>query len=56
LSPDADLEVRVSTIVAVIVGVVLAAATITGVAKSVSDHGHHSTGTPAAAVTLYGSN
>jgi hypothetical protein len=49
-----------STIVAVIVGVVLAAATIAGVAKSVSDHGHHSTGTSgsgngAAVVQLYGS-
>jgi hypothetical protein len=50
----------VSTVVAVIVGVVLAAATIAGVAKSVSDHGHHSTGTAgggsgAAVVQLYGS-
>jgi hypothetical protein len=48
--------VRVSTIVAIIVGVVLAGATIAGVTKSVTDHGHHSTGTPAAAVKLYGSN
>jgi hypothetical protein len=45
----------VSTVVAVIIGVVLLAATIAGVSKSVSDHGHHSTGTPAAAVVLYGS-
>jgi hypothetical protein len=49
------VEVRVSTIVAVIVGVVLAAATIAGVTKSVTDHGHHSTGTPANSVALYGS-
>jgi len=45
----------VSTAVAVIVGFVLAAATIAGVAKSVTDHGHHGTGTPAASVQLYGS-
>jgi hypothetical protein len=45
----------VSTAVAVIIGFVLAAATIAGVAKSVTDHGHHSTGSPAASVKLYGS-
>jgi hypothetical protein len=45
----------VSTIVAVVVGFVLVAATIAGVSKSVTDHGHHNTGTPAAAVVLYGS-
>jgi hypothetical protein len=51
-----EQEVRVSTIVSVVVGVVLVAATIVGVAKSVSDHGHHTTpGTPAASVSLYGS-
>lgn len=43
-----------STAVAVIVGVVLLAATVAGVAKSVSDNGARSTGTPAASVTLYG--
>ncbi len=44
-----------STAVAVIVGFVLAAATIAGVAKSVTDHGHHSTGNTGASVQLYGS-
>lgn len=44
-----------STAVALIVGVVLAAATIAGVTKSVTDHGHHSTGSTTANVTLYGS-
>jgi hypothetical protein len=41
--------------VAIIVGAFLVVATVTGVAKSVSDHGHHSTGAPSAQVTLYGS-
>lgn len=56
VSTGNDLEVRVSTAVAVIVGVILAAATIAGVTKSVTDNGQHSTGTPAAHVVLYGSN
>jgi hypothetical protein len=55
-SSGADSEVRVSTIVAVIVGVALAAATIAGVTKSVTDHGHHSSSTPVNNAALYGSN
>jgi hypothetical protein len=56
--PGTEQEVCVSTIVSVVVGVVLVAATIVGVAKSVSDHGHHTApggGAPTASVSLYGS-
>jgi hypothetical protein len=45
----------VSSIVALIIGIVLAGATIAGVATSVGSHGHHSSTNPVANVKLYGS-
>jgi hypothetical protein len=48
-------EAYVSSIVAIIIGVVLAGATIAGVATSVGSHSHHGSTTPVANVALYGS-
>jgi hypothetical protein len=48
-------EAFVSSIVALIIGIVLAGATIAGVATSIGSHGHHSSTNPVANVALYGS-